>query len=82
MMNMSCTLFGLTPEESLAGATLFAAQALGIKDTHGSLEVGKVADFVCWDIQSPGELCYWLGGNLVKRRVYHGNETMHQKIVD
>ncbi|WP_343033372.1 imidazolonepropionase [Alteromonas profundi] len=82
MMNMSCTLFGLTPEESLAGATLFAAQALGIKDTHGSLEVGKVADFVCWDIQSPGELCYWLGGNLAKRRVYHGNETMHQKIVD
>lgn len=74
MMNMSCTLFGLTPEEALAGATILAAKALGMGDTHGSLEVGKTADFVCWDVESPGELSYWLGGNLVKHRVYHGKE--------
>ena len=74
MMNMSCTLFGLTPEEALAGATILAAKALGMGDTHGSLEVGKTADFVCWDVESPGELSYWLGGNLVKYRVYHGKE--------
>jgi imidazolonepropionase len=74
MMNMSCTLFGLTPEEALAGATILAAKALGMGDTHGSLEVGKIADFVCWDVESPGELSYWLGGNLVKHRVYHGKE--------
>lgn len=72
MMNMACTLFALTPEESLAGATIHAAKALGMSDTHGSLEVGKVADFVCWDVESPGELSYWLGGNLVKHRVYQG----------
>jgi len=74
MMNMSCTLFGLTPEEALAGVTIHAAKALGMGDTHGSLEVGKTADFVCWDVESPGELSYWLGGNLVKHRVYHGEE--------
>ncbi|TYL48804.1 imidazolonepropionase [Marinomonas sp. IMCC 4694] len=72
MMNMACTLFALTPEESLAGATIHAAKALGMSDTHGSLEVGKVADFVCWDVESPGELSYWLGGNLVKARVHEG----------
>jgi imidazolonepropionase len=72
MMNMACTLFALTPEEALAGATIHAAKALGMSDTHGSLEVGKVADFVCWDVESPGELSYWLGGNLVKHRVYQG----------
>lgn len=72
MMNMACTLFALTPEESLAGATIHAAKALGMGDSHGSLEVGKVADFVCWDVESPGELSYWLGGNLVKHRVYQG----------
>ncbi len=70
MMNMACTLFALTPEEALAGATIHAAKALGMSDTHGSLEVGKVADFVCWDVESPGELSYWLGGDLVKARVY------------
>ncbi|QUX97346.1 imidazolonepropionase [Marinomonas sp. CT5] len=74
MMNMSCTLFALTPEEALAGATIYAAKALGIADTHGSLEVGKVADFVCWEVESPGELSYWLGGDLLKTRVYQGEK--------
>jgi len=72
MMNMSCTLFGLTPEEALAGATINAAKALGIAETHGSLSLGKIADFVCWDVESPGELSYWLGGNLLKARVKKG----------
>lgn len=72
MMNMACTLFGLTPEEALAGATIHAAQALGCAESHGSLGLGKVADFVCWDVQSPGELSYWLGGELLKTRVKAG----------
>ncbi|MCZ2721962.1 imidazolonepropionase [Marinomonas sp. 15G1-11] len=72
MMNMGCTLFGLTPEETLAGTTIYAAKALGISESHGTLEVGKVADFVCWDVESPGELSYWLGGQLMKQRVQHG----------
>lgn len=72
MMNMACTLFGMTPEAALAGATIHAAKALGISESHGSLEVGKVADFVCWDVESPGELCYWLGGQLVTQRIQHG----------
>ena len=75
MMNMACTLFALTPEEALAGTTIHAAKALGMADSHGSLEVGKVADFVCWDIESPGELSYWLGGDLVKTRVYEGKQS-------
>lgn len=72
MMNMACTCFGLTPEEALVGATGNAAKALGLQDSHGTLEVGKVADFVCWDVGSPGELSYWLGGNLMKVRVQAG----------
>ncbi|MGB5997941.1 MAG: imidazolonepropionase, partial [Marinomonas sp.] len=38
MMNMACTLFGMTPEAALAGATIHAAKALGISESHGSLE--------------------------------------------
>ena len=75
MMNMACTLFSMTPEEALAGATIHAATALGMEETHGSLALGKVADFICWDVESPGELCYWLGGNLVKQRVQQGVVT-------
>ncbi|MDY7530425.1 imidazolonepropionase [Pseudomonas sp. Bout1] len=72
MLNMACTLFRMTPEEALAGATQHAATALGLGDSHGSLEVGKVADFVAWQIDRPADLAYWLGGELDKRVVRHG----------
>ncbi|WP_455914035.1 imidazolonepropionase [Pseudomonas syringae] len=74
MLNMACTLFRMTPEEALAGATIHAAQALGMAGTHGSLEVGKTADFVAWHIERPADLAYWLGGDLDKRVVRHGVE--------
>jgi imidazolonepropionase len=60
-MNMACTLFRLTPEEALAGFTINAARALGMQTTHGTLEVGKAADFALWEIDSPGELAYAIG---------------------
>ena len=72
MLNMACTLFRMTPEEALAGVTLHAAMALGMGETHGSLEPGKVADFVAWNIDRPADLAYWLGGDLDKRVVRSG----------
>lgn len=72
LLNMACTLFRMTPEEALAGVTIHAAQALGLQKTHGSLAVGKVADFVAWDISQPAELAYWLGGQLPNRVVRNG----------
>ena len=74
MLNMGCTLFRMTPEEALAGVTVHAATALGLGDSHGSLEAGKVADFVAWHIERPADLAYWLGGDLPKRVVRKGHE--------
>lgn len=74
MLNMACTSFRLTPEEALAGVTLNAARALGLAERCGSLEAGKLADFVAWDIERPAQLAYWLGGDLPKRVVRHGQE--------
>ena len=76
MLNMACTLFRMTPEEALAGVTLHAATALGMGDTHGSLEPGKVADFVAWNIDRPADLAYWLGGDLDKRVVRNGVDVV------
>ncbi|MCH2181029.1 MAG: imidazolonepropionase [Mariniblastus sp.] len=59
--NMGCTLFGLTPLESIRGVTLNAARALGIDDQVGSLETGKRADVAVWDLDSPEELAYLIG---------------------
>jgi len=72
MLNMACTLFGMTPEEALAGVTLYGAQALGLAETQGSLAVGKFADFVHWPLQRPAELVYWLGGQLPCQVIFRG----------
>ena len=76
MLNMACTLFRMTPEEALAGVTQHAATALGRGETHGSLEPGKVADFVAWNIDRPADLAYWLGGDLDKRVVRNGVDVV------
>lgn len=62
MLNMACTLFGLTPEEALAGATVHGARALGLAD-RGALAPGLRADVACWGIAEPAELAYRFGGN-------------------
>ncbi|KZN48240.1 imidazolonepropionase [Pseudoalteromonas luteoviolacea NCIMB 1942] len=62
MLNMACTLFKMTPEEALLGATRHAAQALGLQD-RGVLKVGCKADIAMWQIQHPAELSYQFGVN-------------------
>ncbi|WP_020592274.1 imidazolonepropionase [Kiloniella laminariae] len=71
-MNMACTLFRMTPTEALRGVTLNAAKALGISDTHGSLAIGKSADFAIWDISSPAALSYYIGYNPLQQLVQAG----------
>lgn len=60
-MNMACTLFHMTPEEVLAGVTRHAAAALGLGAEHGTIEAGKIADLVLWDVEHPAELAAQFG---------------------
>ena len=72
MLNMACTLFRMTPEEALAGVTRNAARALGLARSHGTLEAGKAADFVLWDIERPAKLSYRIGANPIHRVIKGG----------
>jgi imidazolonepropionase len=68
-MNMGCTLFRMTPEEALLGATANAARALGLKDC-GTIEVGKRADLAIWNSEHPAELSYRIGFNPLHTRLF------------
>jgi imidazolonepropionase len=71
-LNMAATLFRMTVEECLLGATRVAARALGLADEIGTLEPGKRADLAIWDIERPAELVYRLGFNPLHQRVWAG----------
>jgi imidazolonepropionase len=73
MLNMACTLFRLTPQEALLGVTRHAAKALGLSD-RGTLAVGQRADFACYGISRPAELCYQFGVNSLKQLIINGKE--------
>ncbi len=74
-MNMAATLFGLTPEECLAGMTINAARALGIADEVGTLAPGMAADLCAWLIDDPAELAYWIGHPGPDRRIVAGRDA-------
>ena len=71
-MNMGATLFRLTPEECLAGATREAARALGLAGEIGTIEAGKRADLAVWDVAEPAELTYRIGFNPLHHRIFGG----------
>lgn len=72
VMNMAATLFRLTIDEIVAGATREAARALGKLPDMGTLETGKYCDLAIWDIERPAELVYRVGFNPLSRRIWRG----------
>jgi imidazolonepropionase len=72
-MNMAATLFGLTVDEAVAGATREAARALGLAHQTGTLEAGKWCDLAIWDVDAAAELVYRIGFNPLHKRVFRGN---------
>ena len=74
-MNMAATLFGLTPEEALAGMTVHAATALGIEREVGTIAPGMAADLCAWAIDDIAELAYWIGLPGPERRIVAGQDA-------
>jgi len=68
-MNLACTLFRLTPEEALRGATVNAGRALGLAD-RGRLVEGMRADVAVWGVTEAAELSYWIGSDLLQATHY------------
>ncbi len=72
VMSLGCLKLKMTPAETLAAVTINAARALRLEETHGSLEPGKQADLVIWNVASHEEIPYWLGARLVRTVIKQG----------
>ncbi|MBE7728406.1 imidazolonepropionase [Komagataeibacter sp. FXV3] len=72
IMNMACTLFRMTPAETLAAVTRIGARGLNLQDSTGTLATGMMADMAIWNVSGPHELSYWIGGLTPITRIFHG----------
>jgi len=71
-MTAGCLNLRMTPDEVLAGVTINAALALGLADEIGSLERGKQADLVIWNVPTSRQIPYWPAANLVAMVIKRG----------
>jgi imidazolonepropionase len=71
-MTLACTLQRMTPAESLKGATCYAARAVGLEGSVGSLEAGKAADFAIIDAPDVNHWVYHFRANACVATVVGG----------
>jgi imidazolonepropionase len=72
VMALATRYLRLTPAQALAAATINAACAIRRGDEVGSLQVGKQADLVIWDVPSYPHLSYRFGSNLTRMVIKRG----------
>lgn len=75
-MTAACLNLGMTPDEVLVAVTINAALALGLADEIGSLEVGKQADLVVWNVPTSRQIPYWPAADLVRTVVKRGRVVL------
>jgi imidazolonepropionase len=71
-MTAACLQLAMTPDEVLSAVTINAAQAIGLADEIGSLEAGKAADLVVWNVPTSRQIPYWPAADLVRTVVKRG----------
>jgi imidazolonepropionase len=72
MMTIACTQMSMTPEEAICAATINGAAALGLSSRLGSIEPGKQADIILYNIPDYQYLMYHFGTNHVAKVIKHG----------
>ena len=72
ILSLACAELRMAPGEAIAAATINAAYSLRRHDRVGSLEVGKYADLVAFDVADYREIPYYFGVNLCSMTMKRG----------
>ena len=73
VMSLGCIRLRMLPEEVINAVTINSAYAMGLSETHGSITVGKKANFfITRNIPSYEYLPYAYGSNLVDKVILNG----------
>ena len=77
-MTVACLELKLTPSEALAATTINAAAALGLGDELGSIETGRYADLVIWNVPTHRQIPYWPAADLVRTVIKRGRVVLER----
>jgi imidazolonepropionase len=61
ILSLACTQMKMSPAEAITAATINAAYSLNRGNRIGSLERGKLANFLVFNCEDYRELAYWFG---------------------
>jgi len=79
IMSLAAIKMNMTIEEIITAVTLNAANALGISDSIGSIEIGKKADFAVFDATDYSDIVYNIGKNLNVLTIKNGKVIYEKK---
>jgi imidazolonepropionase len=72
ILSLACLMMKMTPAEAITASTINSAYAVDMGEKIGSIEVGKKADMVIWNVQNYKEIPYHYGVNLVEHVIKDG----------
>ena len=74
ILSLACLMMKMTPSEAVTASTINSAYAVDKANEVGSIEVGKKADLVIWNVQNYKEIPYHYGVNLVEQVIKDGKQ--------
>jgi imidazolonepropionase len=74
ILSLACLMMKMTPAETIVASTINSAYAVDKGNEIGSIEVGKKADLVIWNVKNHKEIPYHFGVNLVDQVIKDGKQ--------
>jgi imidazolonepropionase len=82
VLSLACTQMKMTPAEAITASTTNAAYSLNRGDSVGSLELGKVGNFVVFDCEDYREIPYWFGFPRIQSVYVRGQQVFSSQEED